>query len=565
MVCAVAFGLLLAHPVLGQNDQTIYPTDSELVESVREVMTRAGIAPLFGDGPYSAAELRNELDRAIARSREPLTAELRQEVARLRAELEPVVDYREGDSFAFRATSVFSVESYLNLQGPGFPWAHDVAARRPLYSLPLEAWIGDGAYANMRPDVRKNYPNFRNYITDSEPETVNPDPVTNVITDINEIDVQFPHQGFLSVGGDHWNLQFGRDHLEWGYGRTGDLLLSDYADYHDYVRLSAFFDRFKFQTVWLSLEPWLRQDEHDDPETEVDEGEPDDLERHKSFMAHRFNIRLWDWGNISYTEAVMFGRDDMELRYLNPFVSYHNWFVNPHLTNTLHSLEVEATPLPGVLGYAVLTADQWSAPTEEGSYTEDEPDALGYMAGVTWLTSLAGGRLKINGEWVRTDPWLYIGPYPHTSYYSRRRVQAENAEPATKVLLDKPLGYRYGPDAQVFSLYWEYSRLSLFTLSMEGMLRYKGENTIRRLLPPVDAEDRNRVTPSGDHPERTWELTLSADAYPFPLLDVRPAAAWPTGLRIGSDLTFVWTKNRGAKERDEEFDLQFIGWLSLEL
>jgi hypothetical protein len=555
---------LAASAVAAQNQQTIVPADAEIVSDLKSLMVRAGTVPIFGDGPYSAAELSNELDRlerALAGESGADAEAMQRQAAALRAELEPSPDYREGESFQFRVTPVFALESYLNLRGSGFPWAHDVADRRPLFSLPLEAWVSEGAYANMRPDLRKNYPNFQNYITDANPDTVNPDPVSNVFSNLNEIDVQFPHQGFLSLGGDHWNVQFGRDHLEWGYGRTGQLLLSDYADYHDYLRLSAFFDGFKFQTVWLSLEPWLTDAET--AEGAPEEGGPPDL--HKSFLAHRFNVRLWGWGNLSYTEATMFGRDDMELRYLNPLVSYHNWFVNPDLTNTLHSFELELVPAPGLLGYGAAALDQWSAPVEEGSYTEDEPDAFGFMAGLTWFTDIGPGELSVNGEWVRTDPWLYIGPYPHTSYYTRRRVQAENSEGTGKVLLDKPLGYRYGPDAQVFSLYGQYSVPDRYTLGIEGLLRFKGENTIRRLLPPESDADLNRVTPSGENPERVWELTLSGRAVPLPLLQIRPAASWATELRVGSDLTFLWIENRGAVAKSREFDMQLRSWLRLEL
>jgi hypothetical protein len=537
------------------NGQRILPADADVVEDVVTLTVASGVAPPFGTAPYSVAELRQALSRV---ERQRLSDAGRRLYRRVLEELDRDVDYRDADGeFRFNADASLTTEAYYTLRDGDVPYEYGYEERQPILSFPLEAWAGDAVYGFIGMDFRKNYPRYDHYeIGDASVDTVNPDPWSNIPFDLREIGVQFPHRGFLSFGGDHWNLQFGRDALRWGYGRTGTLFVSDYADYHDYVRLTGFWDAFSFSTFWLSLESWLRDEE-------AGPSQSDDVkDLHKSYLAHRFDFRLFDRLNLSYTEAIVFGRDDLELRFLNPMVSYHNWFANPELTNAIMSFEAEATLMPGFLGYAAFISDQWSAPLEDGSYTEEEPNAFGYLAGLDWRRALGDGFLRASGEWVRTDPWIYIGLHPLVSHTSRRRVQAENSPSTAEVLLDKPLGYYGGPDFQIYSLLLSYRVPGSFGASIKAETAVKGENTIARSLPPEDEGDSKRVTPSGKHPQRKNLVSLRGTLDPGALTPVWDRAVTQAETELGSELSLIWMKNQDAERASWVFDLQVAAWLS---
>jgi hypothetical protein len=213
---------------------------------------------------------------------------------------------------------------------------------------------------------------------------------------------------------------------------------------------------------------------------------------------------------------MIFNGKPMELRYVNPLMILHSWFI-PNYGNTMINLEVSARPLPGLEIWGQLAIDQiQSAAEEDRAYTSLEPEAMGYLAGAEYLVPLRLDRpawVSAGTEWVFLDPWMYIGRSVLGSFSYRRRVQAEHVLPAgAKVIVEKSLGYPAGPDFYGITAYGELDVPSLVRARAEAGFYAHGENAIGRTVPADDEADAARVTPSGDSPEYVTALRLNADA-----------------------------------------------------
>lgn len=491
------------------NGQQIYRWGSPEHETIRWLAVEAGQALPSGTGAFSAAELLLELERIAPHRLSPVS---RERWAQLRVDLMPrprvLVSGVDAPSavrpgameLGVRAAASVSTEVYASTNRDVPAREVDVRERAPMVLIPLEIWAGNRAYGRIGLDFRKFNPAPGGALTKE------PDPFTNVLfTEINALDLRFPSSGYLSVGGANWNVQFGRDDVSWGNGHTGNLYLSDWSGEFDFARLTGFWRNFKFSTIWLSMASQLSPEEatlRDDPTSKYSTIR--DL--HNSFLAHRFEVRLWDRVSLIATEGTMYGGDDMELRYLNPFVLYHNQFINPLPANIHMSYEIDVAVARGLSVHLQLSPDQWSAPQETGSYTVNEPNALGYLAGFRGVIPARYGTVSLVGEAAYLTRWMYIHQLGYTTINSRRWMPVEYflAEGQRRLLVSDPLGYYTGNDSAVIALDgwwqgWQGGRLGLAT-----RLEFRGEGEITDTLPVArfgeanltEAENR-AVAPSG--------------------------------------------------------------------
>lgn len=595
LIGALVTATLTAQP----NQQKIYRLRSPEYETVRTLYIEQGLALPFATGPFSEAELRAALDRLdLGR----LSAAGRRSFDRLMDRFSTAdASYREEDDrFVFDANVELNLEAYLHTDADNPYWEYRWERRLPLVALPLEAWVLENAYGYVNFELKKNIPDFRIYPTysrsrqyawvDGEFEftTEEQDPFTNVPYVVNTIDVQFPYRAFLSFGGDRWNVQLGRDIIDWGNGRTGNLYVSDAADWHDMVRLTTFWDRFKFSFFWINLDASLTDAEREyryvgqytgsgadrTPAAELGDGSGHlylaDIEQ-KHFIAHRFEIRLGRRVGLSATEGYIVGRDHLQLRHLNPLYHYHNHYLNTHATgNTHRSYEFDVAIAPGVSFYAALSPDQWTSPLEPGTDLTDEPNALSYLAGFDARRALGEGYLHGTLEGVYLSPWMYIHNHPLTSITTRRYVMAQHGS-TVQTFYDKPLGHYGGND---FALLWldvGYRLPGAYRYGMTTYVEGDGANPINALLSMrrgFFSESQERSDYALTEDEATAGAPSSIDGEPQWRVaarlygEIEPWfwSAWngPTGrkLSIFSELGFQWMKNRFNQPSDWEFDLQ---------
>lgn len=522
---ALALAVFLAAFALGaQNDQKTYPESSYIYHALTSLYLEAGLSEPSTTLPFSAAEVLHHLDRIDPRT---LSAAGKRSYNYILRTLKAPKLYSESDSFAFDGALQANAEAYVQSNRGEVDWEYGYRQRRPMIDLPLEIWALDFFYALLEPSFRQDP-----FVAED------PGTVTNILTETSQIDAYFPFRSLLSVGGDHWNVQFGRDILSWGNGRTGNLMLADNADFYDYLLFSTYWKYFKFITTYISLESW------DEPAlTEVQE-------LYKAFLAHRIEIRLGDRVNFAVTESMMLSGKYPELRYANPFMVYHNWMINDLYGNINVNLEVEVNPYRWLSVYGQWCGDQIQAAYERRRYvgTADLPSAYGYLLGADFRYPLGLGYLSANFEWVLTDPWLYlIAGQP--DYVLRRRVRSNFLGGA--YLIEKPLGYVLGPDSMVFFLGLGYQVYGGFKLAADLTYVQQGEITIQTPF-RTGPEAVALTTPTGipEH-KLVWHLQGELELWKY--------------VTLGTHLYGIQLWNYGHHPGAVASDIQWVPYLAVNL
>ena len=550
-----------------QNTQRVYRRSSEEFLVLRTLTVSQGVALPFSSSPYSQAELIAALDRLDPAR---MSAAERDAYRRLRESFAQTGRYQEENgAFAFRARPEISVEGYLNADSDNRFWEYRHERRRPMLRIPFEFWVTDHAYAIFDLDIGKNQPDFSRFPTyngssqfvydpadpDSGFRTTEERPWSNVPTNPKTLNIQFPTRAFLAGGGDHWSWQLGRDTVDWGNGYTGNLYISDYADWYDAAQLSTFWERFKFSFVWVSLDGHLIDSER----------EPGDEER-KNLIAQRWELRLWDRLGLVYTEGIMFGRDAPELRHLNPIYHFHNLYTNVRGVGNAHrSLEFDLALTPGVSLYGAISPDQWTSPLEPGTDIREEPNAVAYLAGIDYRRPWRSGLVNATFEAVYSSPWMYIHNHPLTSMTSRRFVMAMHGENGNQIWYDKPLGHYGGNDFALLWLDLGYREFGRWNAGIATYVAADGARALNSLLRslrddrrPVDAiseAEANANAPSGDYPQWRSALRLYGEIRPWFWRGVNRPDTTRT-LRFGAELAFQLMKNRYNVWTDRRFDTQ---------
>jgi len=420
---------------------------------------------------------------------------------------------RGASGFAFYPDLRVNLEGYLHTNREYDRWAYTFHDRKPLLGLLLDGSFFGSLSMYIDVTVQK------------DPFQVggDPDNYTNLLTSPSQFDLNMPYRAGASVGGDHWNLWFGRDRLSWGNGRSGNLLLSDADLYHEGLRFTTWWERFKFTFLLLGLESWrMDTDEKGNPypwpDSPSSNGNDSNLllqERFKMFLAHRLEFNLRSNLRLTLSESIVYGGKYPDIRVFNPLVVYHNFYIK-EWANSLMTVELDWVPFPGVYLYGQYAQDQLSTIFEKDTYGKDEePNAMGFLVGFELQSVVGTGRndrmgqhggrsgkawLRGGYEFVKTDPWLYIRETPYVSFFSTRRVHSEARK---SVLGDKnyyflhtPLGYLYGPDVVVNTFWVSYEVPERYRLFLEYSLILKGENEVTtRFLTGDVAWDLR--TPSG--------------------------------------------------------------------
>ncbi|MFP4301775.1 MAG: hypothetical protein ACLFQZ_07095 [Spirochaetaceae bacterium] len=568
------------------NGQKMYRYGSPEYEAIRTLYIEQRLGLPFSSGPFSEAELRLALERLDPDELSEPGLELYRWVT-ARFEKEPDYVEEEGN-FAFDAGAEINLESYVHTDSDNPFWEYKWEDRKPLLNFPLEAWVTDHAYGVMELDFGKGIPDFSLYPTydsggqildatnDGDPffDTVEEDPFTNVWYDPLTLNVQFPHRAYISFGGDRWNLQVGRDALDWGNGRTGNLYISGYSAPHDYARLSTFWRNFKFSALWLSLDPHIVSSEREfvnytydadfdgeaEDEDDISVYEPDKEE--KNLIAHRFEVRLWNRLTLAATEGIIFGRDRVELRHFNPLYLYHNLYTNTrNVGNTHMSYEFDLAITPGLNLYAAISPDQWTSPLEDTDLS-DEPNAIIYLAGLDYRQPLAKGFFSGTLEGIYSTKWMYIHNHPLTSITVRRYVQAEHGVGRSGVYYDRPMGHYGGNDFALLWLDLNYQRVNRYRYGLTTYYEVDGENPInallsstydeRRALTEAEAEEQ---APSGSDPQHKVVATVYGEVQPW-FWEGFNEEEEPS-LSISSEVSFQFMQNRFASVLPEDTQLDF--------
>jgi hypothetical protein len=579
--CIVLVLLLAAGLLSAQNRQRIVPWDSPMVYELRAVYRELGMALPSDSAPWTEAEIMLMLDRVLPQSSE-LSPAGKAALAEVRAGFEKKPEYSEFDGdFVFDTDLTVALEGYLGLSGEEDTreWLRGYNEREPLLYAPFEVYLYDSFYA------------LTSLTLQQDPFVVldRTGNGSNIPLGFNDLESNYPLHTALSWGGNHWNLRFARETLNWGSGKTGNLLIGANGTVHDFFEGTAFWNRFKFTFLWLGQDnyPWELKDadgdgipdDPDDPYRTITVGNrtfyyPDYARTHseddgylmgdsssaavsaqesyRHFLAHRLEFRPRDNLSLTLTEAVMYQDTSLQFRYLNPMMIFHNWYQGGS-ANYFMTLEADYTPFPGVSLYGQFLGDQISFyfNRQGGSFT-DVPPGMGYLAGIDLVKPWREGYLFGGAEWVKLDPYNYIDRSGINLWYERRVLS--NYMGGHQYLVIQPLGYEKGPDSVTWYAEAGYRVPGRYEVRASGEYSLKGENSIVSLWSDAEGE-AEKITPSGDHPVSTLVLSLRGE------MDASVIGlGWDS--RFGTELSLIRVDNLNHQPDLDFWDIQLSAMFS---
>ncbi len=488
---------LSASPLEGR--QNIYPVDSSLHEAITYLYIGQGLSLPSTAGPWS----KDELVRMF----------FRLDKAKLDASAMHTYDYVEKSLYAPNASFSmglhFATELYLHTNTSSYTensdWIYNYDSRKAPLSLPLELSISELFYAYSNIEVNNGkYYTITSTIEGESPLYGTYAWTTNLFhfwrPEGVVMEANFPFRSFGALGGNLWSFEMGRDKLSWGPGRTGNFLLGDHLQYHNQGRFTAYGDSMKFTFV-TSFFP------HPDEIFPLGSTSPGNQSREiqglKMFMAYRLEWRIP--GNkvgLAISESIMYQSSDghLDLRVLNPFMIYHNYYVLEN-ANSLITLELDYTPISSLNLYTQIALDELAI-GDESNDPPVHPNAMAFMLGSTYSRPYRKGVFHLSLEGVYTDPYLYLrskggssGQDPNKPEDTLNFIGSIRRWYDNDLIYDQEyLGYRYGGDAVVGNLEVGYKEYGSFSLL--GHLFFMAHGSIGKTSPWL--MDQTDPAPSGN-------------------------------------------------------------------
>ena len=438
---------------------------------------------------------------------------------------------QEKDGFLLDIGFTYNLEGYYHSNGEDFTkdtdWIYGFEDRKPMFKFDIGFGIDPFFYSFTDLQYSRNRFTDRD-IFNPEDDTAPPVDVigsiieegntativehshiysqrfmSNVLIPTYDVDFQTPKRAVISFGGAQWNMNLSRDRVKWGNGHSGNFIIDDHVDYHEFARVSGFTNRFKYDLLYVFFET--------NPSTS--EGSSAD-EEFRMLMAHRLEFRILDNLTFAVSENIMYRNDVLNLRYLNPANVYHN-LNSRRLFNAIAHVELDYSPIPKVNIYGQYVLDQAVAPNESAS----QADATGFLVGVEYATPLKKGILSTSLEFAQTSPAMYRREY--VDFLMFRRYHGNGTSFVSHI---DYIGYQYGGDTQLIQ--WDVGLRLLpamqFNFRVIGMRQGKVDYSMSN----DDVNEIRDPTPYGDTVTERGIITLGGElSYPnlFSALD---AALW---------------------------------------
>ncbi len=317
---------------------------------------------------------------------------------------------------------------------------------------------------------------------------------------VNDIETNMPQRAFISLGSDSWNLQIGRDNLNWGASKVSNLFISNNLKYQDIIRFTVFGNRLKYSYITSFFPHQMNYIKTSD--IELNTTQFDSLKGFSMFVAHRIEGRSennrFGW---ALSEGIMYASEDstIDMRAFSPILSYHSMFTKANC-NSLLSAEFDFSFFNSLnFNMQFVSDDIVFLPTE--STNKYSPNSLGLILGLKHINYINNMPLIISFEGSYTSPYLYLRDNGKTEV-SNASIQSGygiNFIVATReftnisrngeysgIIFDKQfLGFKYGGDALIFNLNNSIRINSKLLMELNCLFMLHGTNDINTLWAPV--------------------------------------------------------------------------------
>lgn len=324
---------------------------------------------------------------------------------------------------------------------------------KPWLVLNFDSDVSKSVKGVINLDVPKDY---RSYISHGSDYGLKPYvnfPVELFQGQLQAIDMSWPTFGYVAYGSANFYASLGRYKLAWGPMRNG-LMVSDASQYYDnaaaaYTTPLGVSGRFTYSFIFitpnsmLSSQEWLKQ------------GKVWDLNQRRSYtegaktiIGHRFDVQFAPWGRFGMGEVNLVGGKHPDLNDVNPFLIFHNTY-GEDFSNVMASIDLSLVPFKGVEVYGEFVSDDVAfGGTEAGA--RGKPTALAYGGGLRYCLDLKNATILASLEVYHTDTWIYNRWQPLLTFTNRTYTKSEL--PGSRDFTDYPLGFKYGPDLNAFSI-----------------------------------------------------------------------------------------------------------------
>lgn len=224
----------------------------------------------------------------------------------------------------------------------------------------------------------------------------------------------------LTVDWSWGEFNIGKDFLNWGYGKSGLLVLSSKAPSFPFIRLDI------HPTNWLSfnyIHGWLNSyiiDSSRSYSTYIASLTRNNY-REKFYASHTLSILPIKGLNISIGESIIYS-DKLEIAYLMPLMFFH--FADHYLSKANNDIGQNSQLFLGISSrnhiknthlYGTLFIDEI---TISGLFdSQKRKNQLGFTLGAS-VTDLPIENLTVTAEYTRINPYVYTHFIPTLTYTS---------------------------------------------------------------------------------------------------------------------------------------------------
>jgi hypothetical protein len=458
---------------------TVFSVGDPVLEDIRFLSREAGHSLISFTPPFSRDEIALFLNEFDVETLSPVG---REAYSRIQAALSPETLLSSG-FFSLSTHIILTGEARIrtNVDVLWDDFSYHFKDSPALLSAPVNLFFGNTVQLFIEPVINRDPSVF------DEENTVFG---MNVPYTSDNFDMNMPLRAFFAVGGPWWNFELGRDRVSFGVGRTGNMAISDTPDYYDMARFSLFSSVFKYSLL-ISQTP-LTLNGSNNSLLAPDAKTPDfsdggmNSTTNRYLYVHRFDIRLFKKVSLALTEGVMVGNSPLELRFINPLTIFHSFFSwrdypdwnkqadRSHMIGSLFSVDVEWAIIPSLALYGQFVMNELSTQYEIDNFPEEQaPNATGYLLGLEFDRDFSGWQTVVWGEFVYTDPFLYVLSSPFASFIWMRRL----ADMGTKPLRYTWFGHWEGRDTILFAVGSSFSKGRL-NFSADVSYALKGEHTL---------------------------------------------------------------------------------------
>ena len=298
---------------------------------------------------------------------------------------------------------------------------------------------------------------------------------------------------FQLVWGNAWfAIDAGKGVVDWGPGRTGNLLLSNRGPSYGLYRLRISHGPVRYTHLAGALH--ARPGLIDTTRRWIDNGHVRIFLRQKRLAAHRLEVDLARGLTLGLHESVIYGDRGFEPLYtlpVTPFSAVQNHLDNKD--NLAMGADVSFRPGGGFEAYGAWFFDDLMK-FSPGAFS----NKFALQLGVFWVDPLGLSDTDLNAEYVRIEPFVYSHDY-HVNTYENYDVLLGHGIGPNADLWHVKVVHRVSPVLQVFAMF-KKERQGENVVHVDGSIQNVGGNAElgRR---PFDLPIRNFM--SGDVESRT--------------------------------------------------------------